>query len=232
METRLSWSPSTPLFPDTTLALSVQTTIISNNLCIKVYNTLIDSGASACFINQEIAARYKIPKAKRSKRSTVRMIDGSTVSSGAVTEVTEPLLLKIGGHSEWVVLNFILSPSYPVILGMPWLRRHNPAINWKDQAIRFTIGCNNNKLSAASITPFSLPNASATISPGNSTYLPNAEDNDKGVSISNKSPSEIFLSECDTANDPNVVPSLQQEPRKNYPRGQGYRDAVLNEGSL
>ena len=80
------------------------------------------------------------------------MIDGSTVSSGAVTEVTGPLLLKIGEHSEWVVLNVIRSPSYSVILGVPWLRRHNPTINWKDKTVKFTGGCNNNKPSAGSIS--------------------------------------------------------------------------------
>jgi hypothetical protein len=35
------------------------------------------------------------------------------------------------GHVEWLNFNIILTGRYDVVLGIPWLKNHNPAIDWK-----------------------------------------------------------------------------------------------------
>jgi hypothetical protein len=35
------------------------------------------------------------------------------------------------GHVEWLNFNIILMGQYDVVLGIPWLKNHNPVIDWK-----------------------------------------------------------------------------------------------------
>ena len=35
-----------------------------------------------------------------------------------------------GNHSETLCLNVIPSPHYPLVLGLPWLQRHDPHVSW------------------------------------------------------------------------------------------------------
>ena len=193
MGTGFSFLLSTILPPDTSPALSVKSTITYNNLYININNTLIDSGASACFIDNDFAERHKIVKVKRNKSSVVRMIDGRTLSSGAVTEITEPLLLTMGEHTERIVFNVIRSPSYPIILGMTWLKHHNPIINWKDKTIKF-ICCTSSDTKVAS-----------DISVGNPTSLLNPAD--KFVSLNKEVTSEIKPSSENFRSSENVTDS-------------------------
>ena len=41
-----------------------------------------------------------------------------------------------GGHSETIQVLLLSTPSQPVILGYPWLRRHNPNIDWTTCSVR------------------------------------------------------------------------------------------------
>ncbi|KAI2662297.1 Transposon Tf2-6 polyprotein [Labeo rohita] len=48
----------------------------------------------------------------------------------AITEATQCLQLTFHQHQQEETFYLIDSPEYPVILGHPWLRRHNPRIDW------------------------------------------------------------------------------------------------------
>jgi len=48
------------------------------------------------------------------------------------------LPFQVGNHSE--LLSFFvaeLAAEHPVILGIPWLAKHNPNINWIDRSLTF-----------------------------------------------------------------------------------------------
>ncbi|XP_062842684.1 uncharacterized protein lrfn4b [Trichomycterus rosablanca] len=47
-----------------------------------------------------------------------------------VTLITSPLRLRSGAHQEEISLYLIHLPEFPVVLGFPWLSRHNPQIDW------------------------------------------------------------------------------------------------------
>jgi hypothetical protein len=41
-------------------------------------------------------------------------------------------------HSESVLFDIVLLGSVPVILGLPWLRKHNPSITWSpEETLKF-----------------------------------------------------------------------------------------------
>jgi len=67
----------------------------------------------------------------------VEVIDGRTITSGAITHETTPLELCIGKHAEKIVLNIISTPHHLVILGLPWLQAHNLIINGRSRTLTF-----------------------------------------------------------------------------------------------
>uniref|UniRef100_A0A8D3E3V3 Gypsy retrotransposon integrase-like protein 1 n=1 Tax=Scophthalmus maximus TaxID=52904 RepID=A0A8D3E3V3_SCOMX len=64
----------------------------------------------------------------------VHALDGHLL--GTVTHQTAPIhMLLSGNHHETVQFHILSSPRIPVILGYPWLRRHNPHLDWATGAI-------------------------------------------------------------------------------------------------
>ncbi len=96
---------------------------------ISQVSALVDSSATSSFIDQTFVAQHNIPVVKKSPPVLVKVIDGRTIASGAITYETTPLELCIGKHTEKIVLNIISTPHHPIILGQPWLEAHNPIID-------------------------------------------------------------------------------------------------------
>ena len=91
---------------------------------------LVDSGAEANFIDQALTQQLEIRREQLLGAVPARALDGHLLAE--VAEVTEVLSVAIGGdHCESVRFHVISSPNAPVILGYPWLREHNPVINWE-----------------------------------------------------------------------------------------------------
>uniref|UniRef100_A0A8C5MLK4 Gypsy retrotransposon integrase-like protein 1 n=1 Tax=Leptobrachium leishanense TaxID=445787 RepID=A0A8C5MLK4_9ANUR len=66
------------------------------------------------------------------------MVDGSTLRTGPVTHETIPLKLLIGTkHKESFQWDIVPSPLFPIVLGLPWLRTHNPYIDWSSNTVSF-----------------------------------------------------------------------------------------------
>ena len=105
---------------------------------IKV-SALLDSGASACFIDKDFAERHKLPLVTKKCPVSVEVIDGRPLVSGDVTQETKALNIYIDQHRSTIVFNVIKSPSNPVILGLSWLDRYNPDIDWKKRKVEFKL---------------------------------------------------------------------------------------------
>jgi hypothetical protein len=96
-------------------------------------SALVDSGATSSFIDQTFVAQHNIPVVKKSTPVPVEVIDGRTITSGAITHETTPLELCIGKHTEKIILNIISTPHHPIIIGLLWLEAHNPIIDWRSR---------------------------------------------------------------------------------------------------
>lgn len=55
-------------------------------------------------------------------------LDGSFIFK--VTHVTEPVAVCIEDHHELMTFHLFHSAQHPLILGFPWLKKHNPHIDW------------------------------------------------------------------------------------------------------
>jgi len=101
-------------------------------------SALVDSGATSSFINQTFVAQHNIHVVKKSTHVSVEVIDGRTITSGAITHKTTPLELRISKHMENIVLNIISTLHHLVILGLPWLKVHNLIIDWRSKTLTFS----------------------------------------------------------------------------------------------
>lgn len=100
---------------------------------------VIDSGACSCFVDSAFASLHQLPVCAKKKEFHVHLADGSGIKSGPVTQETLPIFCQTSsGHHEFLRLDIIASPMFLVILGVPWLKAHNPHINWLTEDISFS----------------------------------------------------------------------------------------------
>lgn len=64
-------------------------------------------------------------------------LDGTVAGGAPATFVTEPVVMRMGAHTE--TLSFIVTPGMegPLILGMAWLLKWKPYVNWRKQILKF-----------------------------------------------------------------------------------------------
>ena len=90
---------------------------------------LLDSGADESFIDRELVLRFGIDTVPLDPPIETQALDGKTLTW--VERRTAPVkLLVSGNHHESISLLVITSPFSPVVLGYPWLKTHNPQMDW------------------------------------------------------------------------------------------------------
>lgn len=95
---------------------------------------LIDSGADANLIGREMAHQLGVAWEKLPRAVPVRALDGHRL--GTVTHQTTPVeVLLADEHWERAPFHILDQPGLSLVLGYPWLRRHNPHIDWKTGVI-------------------------------------------------------------------------------------------------
>lgn len=103
--------------------------------------SLVDSGCSGlAFMDYKFAVKHRLPLTQLQKRRPLFLAD--SVLSSWVEFATKTELL-VGDH--WEQLQFFittLSSENPIILGLPWLRRHDPVIEWDTLRLTFREKCN------------------------------------------------------------------------------------------
>ena len=129
---------STVTTPDPNLEnhLVLPITIFVENERLDTY-ALLDSGASTSFINSSLVRKNQIPTVNKSVPRYLEVIDGRPISSGPVIKQTLPLVLSIYDHQEIIPFDVVSLGHYPVILGVSWLKLHNPSISWPEHKLRF-----------------------------------------------------------------------------------------------
>ena len=100
------------------------------------HKALADSGAAGNFIDRLFAHRLGIPIVPVAVPFPVHALDSRPLGSGLIREATAPLgIVTHGGHEERISLFLVDSPAFPMVLGLPWLARHDPIISWQQRAL-------------------------------------------------------------------------------------------------
>lgn len=110
---------------------------------------LVDSGADDNLIDKGFVRRHSLPLRELEVPKKVLVLDGRLIE--AVTHKTELLTLTLSSNPhEFLELYVIISPLSPIFLGLPWLKRHNPHIDWSSPTfLNWSNYCHENCLRSA-----------------------------------------------------------------------------------
>jgi len=95
---------------------------------------LIDSGADELFIHEELVDKYKIPVLPLDEPISVKNVDGTENKRGEVTHFTW-IPMRIGDYEEQHRFYVSNLGKDHLILGLPWLEKVNPIIDWAEKTM-------------------------------------------------------------------------------------------------
>ena len=84
---------------------------------------MIDSGATSSFINKRYVDELHFPTQPRKEKIELRDIDGRPLG---IVDRQVNANIRIGSHQENLQLDVAPVGRHPVVLGLPWLRKHDP----------------------------------------------------------------------------------------------------------
>ena len=98
---------------------------------------MLDSGASTTFLSEAFVRRHKVTTTRLPAPIPLYNADGSNNAIGQITQEAH-LVMQIGTHQERIVAAVANTGGDDLILGVDWLRYHNPEINWDRNLVQFT----------------------------------------------------------------------------------------------
>jgi hypothetical protein len=95
---------------------------------------LLDSGSSGNFISDKFIDKYKLSSTidQRTNHQIVKLADGTRCDS---TGILQSASINIGDYNDDINLSTLSLNDYDVILGMPWLEKQNPKIDWVNRRV-------------------------------------------------------------------------------------------------
>src|SRR6185503_14620022 len=103
----------------------------------RVTSALFDGAASSCFMDKELAKYLAISLIRKPVPTEVRVIDGRPLDPIVCETAPVRMTFTQSGHTEMISFNIISSPQFPIVLGLSWLKLHNPKINWHRMSLTF-----------------------------------------------------------------------------------------------
>ena len=107
----------------------------------------IDSGAIGNFIHLCFIAQENIPTSKRENLLSLVSVTGEKFFD---SDSTANVNLTTDKHSEQIPLEVAPIGRHDIILGLPWLEKHNVQVDWRNRTITgWSSNCSNNCLSTS-----------------------------------------------------------------------------------
>src|SRR5271170_7549565 len=91
--------------------------------------------SDSSFINNDFSQQYQLSCRPKSFPVSLVLADGSQSQAGPLTQYNSVLLCTVCNEE---LLGLDIAPtSHNIILGMPWLKKHDPAIQFGRQELTF-----------------------------------------------------------------------------------------------
>ena len=117
---------TTPSSKSLRIKVQIQTT---DTVEIHGVEGLVDCGADGEFIDSDYVRTNRIATRTLTRAIPLNNVDGTPNDNGPIKEVVD-LVLQYKGHSERRVFAVTRLGKERLILGLPWLKAHNPEIDW------------------------------------------------------------------------------------------------------
>ena len=90
-------------------------------------------------MSESLVERKRLPTRQKKDAYDLVVIDGNPLPSGngRVDTETRPLPVATQRHHEELTFDIVRMATHDIVLGMPWLRKHNPTIDWKKRVLTF-----------------------------------------------------------------------------------------------
>jgi len=98
---------------------------------------LLDSGATGLVMSSEFTKKQGFKLEKLERPMNIRNVDGLLNKEGSIENTVE-VNIYYQGHRERTEIDVIRGQKWTVILGMLWLARHNPKIDWRTVEVKMT----------------------------------------------------------------------------------------------
>ena len=102
---------------------------IENGRIQTTAKAMVDSGATGLFTSNEFVKANNLRRLRLRKPISVHNIDGTHNQAGSIEEFVQ-LAITVDNHKHWVDMLITDLGGESVILGLPWLRKLNPEIDW------------------------------------------------------------------------------------------------------
>jgi len=96
-----------------------------------------ESRATGLFIDREYVKSNRLPTKKHSCTIPVFNVDGTANKAGSISEVVE-LIIWYEKYLERALFSVTSLGRQNMILGITWLREHNPEIDWRTGRVEMT----------------------------------------------------------------------------------------------
>lgn len=103
-------------------------------------SALLDSGTSTTFISKRVEDQMGLQACQFNEPIPLLHIDGTANTSGKILHyIYLDLVIPQAGHHSKTVFALTDMNDQDIILGIDWLQKHNPKIDWKEGTI--TLHC-------------------------------------------------------------------------------------------
>uniref|UniRef100_A0A8C1GDW5 ribonuclease H n=1 Tax=Cyprinus carpio TaxID=7962 RepID=A0A8C1GDW5_CYPCA len=128
--------------PSVSSPLTISVTLMSPSFNVSV-SAIIDSGSAGDFISGELSSRLNLKRITTPKPYSIHAVIGEIINKGYVNYQIKPVILCVERDHQECFHPFILENCQTdIILGRPWLIRHQPEIDWKTgKIIRWGCKC-------------------------------------------------------------------------------------------
>jgi transposase InsO family protein len=90
----------------------------------------VDSGSDNNYISREVALRAGLQPSRKKSPYSLHTANGEEMPEESVIDHEVNTTLHIHGHKQRICLDVMRLADHDIILGIPWLREHNPQIDW------------------------------------------------------------------------------------------------------
>ena len=96
-------------------------------------------GAESNFITPKVVNELRLPWKEKDEPYDIENLEGQTFEydNGAVKREIDHLMTFTNGKKLYDDFDILAIQGHDMILGQPWLYRHNPTINWRTGQVEF-----------------------------------------------------------------------------------------------
>jgi hypothetical protein len=102
---------------------------------------MVNSGATENYMNLGFIKKLGLLGKAKAVPELIAGLNRENLGTLSITTKSGTVPMVVLGYIKQLNFNIILMGWYNMVLGIPWLKNHNPAIDWKIGSLQFNCKC-------------------------------------------------------------------------------------------